>query len=107
MDQLRQKAYRYLLYQAMLDIRPIAWQRARWNPFRWRLHTRQVAFAGALADALHNLALFAACNFERFDESHFWRDLDRLAQHWPDRRVNRYHEMFESALQGDCGPRFG
>ncbi|MCC9606301.1 hypothetical protein LOC68_18560 [Blastopirellula sp. JC732] len=25
MDERRKRAYRYLLYQAMLDIRPVAW----------------------------------------------------------------------------------
>ncbi len=53
MDDHRKNAYRYLLYRAMLDIRPIAW--LRWfqgwrvlNPFHWRQCFRQVRFAGDL-----------------------------------------------------------
>lgn len=98
MDERRQAAYRYLLYQALLDIRQIGWQRWTLNPWRKQFYRTQIQFAGALADALHNLAIFAATSFDRFDEEQFWNEMSRLAKLFPNRRVERYQEMFNDRV---------
>ena len=74
MDEARKKAYRLLLYHAMLDIGPIQWLPRSWNPFRWRRQLRLHQRAGEIADWLHNLAQFSALDFEGFDEDWFWRE---------------------------------
>ena len=80
MDEQRQHAYRYLLYWAMLEIRPLGWLCwgwfRGWNPFYWRREGRRIRCAGAIADWLHNLALFSSLNFEGFSEEWFWRDFE-------------------------------
>lgn len=98
MDERRQAAYRYLLYHAMLDIRRIGWQRWTLNPWRCSYYRTEIKFAGELADALHNLALFAATSFDRFDEERFWKEMSRLAKLFPNRRVERYQEMFKDRV---------
>jgi hypothetical protein len=95
----RKYAYRYLLYLAMLDIRPIQWLGRRrlrsWNPLYWRGETRRVQLAGAIADWLHNLALFSSHDFKDFSEEWFWRDFDSIQKRYPEVRMERYREMFE------------
>ena len=104
MDDHRKNAYRYLLYQAMLEIRPIAW--LRWfhgwrtlNPFHWRWQLRRIRYAGSLADWLHNLASFSSWNFERFDEDWFWRDYEYVTKKYPEFGATRYRELFERRLK--------
>lgn len=104
MDDHRKNAYRYLLYRAMLEIRPIAW--VRWfhgwrvlNPLHWRWQFRRVRYAGSLADWLHNLALFSSLDFERFDEDWFWRDLEYLSKGYPNFEPTRYRVIFEGRLK--------
>jgi hypothetical protein len=104
MDDRRKNAYRYLLYWAMLDIRPIAW--LRWfhgwrvlNPFDWRWKFRMVRYAGSLADSLHNLALFSSIDFEGFDEDWFWKDLECVNTRYPDFAPGRYRGIFEERLK--------
>lgn len=81
MEHRRKQAYRYLLYRAMLDIRPICWMPlGSFNPFRWKETAGRVRRAGVIADWLHNLALFSALDFERFDEDWFWRELGEYDQ---------------------------
>jgi hypothetical protein len=94
MDERRKNAYRYLLYQAMLDIRPIAWLRLR-NPLRWPGAFHRIRQAGALADWLHNLALFASLDFVHFDEEWFWKDGRSLEAHYPGLNLARYQRIFE------------
>jgi hypothetical protein len=101
-DESRKDAYRFLLYYAMLDIRPIAWLLPRglhsWNLFSWRKRSRRILYAGVLADCLHNLALFAAQDFARFDEECFWRDLLNTHERYPDLDLARYKTIFEHRL---------
>ena len=97
MDERRKNAYRYLLYWAMLDIRPIAWLRLR-NPLRWPGEFRRVRHAGALADWLHNLALFASLDFVRFDEEWFWKDGRSLEARYPGLDLARYQRIFEERV---------
>ena len=72
MNDRRKKAYRYLLYHAMLDIRSIGWIEFTGlrilNPFFWQTTFQRMRRAGFIADWLHNLALFAALDFRDFDE---------------------------------------
>ncbi len=73
-------AYRYLLYQAMLDIRMLCQSRgeATWNPREiWRQYRRSRT-AGAIADWLHNLAQYSVTDFRGFDAKEFWQEYDGL-----------------------------
>lgn len=94
MQANRKRTYRYLLYRAMLDIRPIAWTRLGWNPFHWSSRRKQIRRAGDLANWLHNLAQFSANEFERFDEEWFWRDSEWIRSRHPDCGLERYRDRF-------------
>lgn len=105
MEDSRKNAYRYLLYQAMLDLRglsgfrrPRPWYQ-RFNPWARRRDVRRVRRAAAVADWLHNLADYARRDFDRFDEETFWLGYDTLRRDHPDPR-NCYREAFDLALSG-------
>jgi hypothetical protein len=102
MVERQQRAYRYLLYHAMLEIRPLAWRRlTRLLPLNRRAFqdtARRIRYAGELADCLHNLALFSALDFNRFEEDWFWRQVQGLADRYPDFEVSRYRRIFEQFL---------
>jgi hypothetical protein len=84
MDDVRKNAYRFLLCSAMLDIRQIARMRPRWwNSISFTWGGRRARSAGLIADCIHNLALFAANDFERFDEDRLWRELEGLQKRYP------------------------
>ena len=104
MDEQRKKAYRYMLYHAMLDIRPSAWMSSGLfrllNPFYWRHVFQRVRRAGVIADWLHNLALFSALDFERFDEEWFWGDFQNYEKRYPAAHLSTYKVMFEQELSG-------
>ena len=97
MDNVRKNAYRFLLYSAMLDIRQIARMRLRW----WNSISvagggvRRTRLAGHIADCIHNLALFAAYDFERFDEDWFWRELEGLQKRYPESDPAHCQNRFE------------
>ena len=99
MDEQRKHAYRYLLYRAMLDIRPIQWLGWRgwraWSPIHWRREARRVQWAGAIAEWLHNLALYSAHNFQGFNEEWFWRDFETARSRFPEFGLEIYREQFE------------
>jgi hypothetical protein len=104
MDDNRKNAYRYLLYSALLDIRPLACHRwfQGWhvlNPFHWRQRFRQVRFAGDVADWLHDVALFSSLDFERFDEAMFWQEFEYVKNKYPDFEPSRYRGIFERRLK--------
>lgn len=75
MDSAQKYAYRYLIYQGTLCIRPIAhvggewWE--RWNIVYWIRHRKQICSAGQVANWLHNLALFSAIDFEGLMKTRF------------------------------------
>ena len=102
MSQHRKHAYRYLLYYAMLDIRSLAWSWPRgwrlWNPLFWRREAGRVRQASALADWLHNLALFSALDFEHFDEDRFWADFRHFHERYPEFGLARYEKLFNDRL---------
>ena len=105
MDEQRKHAYRYLLYWAMLDIRPLAGLGERWfgwwNPFFWRKEVRRIRCAGAIANWLHNLALYSSVNFDGFNEHWFWRDFLALKKRYPEFGLQRYLSLFEQHLESD------
>jgi hypothetical protein len=97
LDDSTRYAYRRLLYWASLDLRRInnlVYTPVRLlNPLRWRSTLRQVRREAALADWLHNLALFSALEFDHFDEAWFWRVYDRYVPIYPE--FMRYKELFD------------
>jgi hypothetical protein len=98
----KKRAYRYLLYWAMLDIRPIAWAGFRFfNPFNWRKMAQQVQRAGAIAGWLHNLALYSAVDFDRFNEEWFWDEIERRRRQDPQFHLEHYREMFDREMAGE------
>lgn len=95
----RKLAYRWLLYWAMLDIRPLRWAGSGWrqrlNPFCWWSNSRRVRLAGGIAEWLHNLAIYSALDFARFDEGRFWQDYQWLLDQYPRSGLERYRAEFE------------
>ena len=99
MDEHKKYAYRYLLYWAMLDIRPIRWMphRGQWfSPFFWRRHIRHVRALGDLAEWLHNMAAFSKRDFAGFEEQRFWDEFARLRAKHPG--FQHYWSVFQNAL---------
>ncbi len=97
MDDVRKNAYRFLLYEALVEIRMVGWRGhsplSALNPFALRrsvLHMRDVA------DWVHNLARFAADDFHQFDEAYFWREYDVLVSRGG--RLSDYRQVFEREL---------
>jgi hypothetical protein len=93
MDETRKRAYRRLLYYAMLDARAACMCfRQPDSPCDSVVEVRRV---GMLANWLHNLASFSARDFEGFDESWFWRDFQQYSAQHPEYRLDGYKELFE------------
>ena len=93
-------AYRYLLYWAMLDIRNKCQPRLKesQNPLEWRRQYRQSRAAGAVADWLHNLALYSAGDFGNLDEPGFWREYEFMAKKFGDVDFGHYRDAYERRL---------
>jgi hypothetical protein len=102
MDPNRKRAYRCLLYSAMLEIRQLAWIRIDPSPLmvpeQPHATFNRVHRAGVVADWLHNLALFSALDFEHFDEDRFWRDLEGYQQQHSDLELAAYRRLFDQEL---------
>lgn len=103
MDENRKRAYRLMLYLAMLYIRPIQhyldFDLTWFTGFSWRKRKRYIRIQGAVANWLHNLAQFSALDFNGFDEDEFWQDYDRLKRAHP--CLPDYRDRFESWLAED------
>jgi len=86
----------------MLEIRPLRWMATRWldrlNPFRGIRVLQQAQAAGALADWLHNLAMYSALDFRDFDEDRFWKDYEWFARHGHEASLTSYRAEFERVL---------
>jgi hypothetical protein len=99
----RKLAYNYLLYSAMLEIRGLQsvthpWPRWRIiSPRYWRRELRFIRYCGALADSLHNLAMFSSYDYERFEEDTFWAEIERIRTQFPGMADN-YRGRFEGRL---------
>jgi hypothetical protein len=102
MDDMRQAAYRHLLYVAMIDFRNYSQPRARvsYNPIVWYRHYHQSRIAGAVADWLHNLANVSSKLQHGFAEESFWNEHTMLCQRYPHANLERYREAFERYLPG-------
>lgn len=102
MDENRKRAYRRIIYFAMLDIRSLQWSEPslymRINPFYWRRYQKRIHCIAALADWLHNLASFSAIDFDIFDERHFWDSYQSTLGRCSETGVEHYREMFEREL---------
>jgi hypothetical protein len=102
MDEKRKRAYRYVLYWAMLDTRRLALARPLFprllNPFVWRKTDARIRRAAELADWLHNLSLFSALNFEDFNERTFWREYEHFEKHKPEYRFSEFKAVFDRVL---------
>ncbi|MBF9239175.1 hypothetical protein I2I05_17355 [Hymenobacter sp. BT683] len=97
MEHHRKRAYRYLLYQFLLDIRtaPTPDSSAYFTDEQCR---NQVNYAGAVAYLLHNFALAAADDFIAFDEATFWQGIESFSQANPQLSVLHFKKVFEMAL---------
>ena len=97
MEPHRKRAYRYLLYQFLLDIRttPTPDSSAHLTDQQCR---GMVNYSGAVAYLLHHFALAAAEDFIAFDEAEFWRGLDHFSQAIPQLSVMHFKKAFEFAL---------
>lgn len=89
MEGQRKKAYRCLLYQAMLDIRNIEFFKSPCEPEK----LRHVRLAGAIANWLHNLADFASRDFEGFNEAWFWKEHEHYCIQYPE--MASYWDIFD------------
>ena len=104
MDERRKRAYRDLLYWAMLDLRSHGvtspYSRPRWwsAPF-WLRVLRRLQHTMLVADWLHNLAFFSSVDFEAFDEACFWRELDIAAKRFPAFHWAAYRSHFDFAME--------
>lgn len=103
LSEAEKRAYRNLLYQAMLDIRMLCQSRgeASRNPLEiWRQYRRS-RLAGALADWLHNLAQQSAAGLNRFDTEWFWREYAGLSKSYKELRPGEwmdYRRRYEEEL---------
>lgn len=86
------RAYRYLLYQATLEIRSIGESPA------------ELRRAAAIAYWLHNLALYSAHDFDGFQEESFWHDYEMLNEKNPDYHLSNFKDVFERVLSENIGP---
>src|SRR5947208_1055272 len=85
LSDAEKKAYRNLLYWAMLDVRTLCQSHGpeSHNPLKWRRQYLDSRVAGALADWLHNLAQHAATDFNSFDTEWFWREYRGYSHQFP------------------------
>ena len=104
MEEKRKIAYRYLLYHAMLDIRPIGWMPITvlqlLNPLGWKTFRQRIRRAGIVADWLHNLALFLLWTSSASMRNGSGESFKSSRRRHPDISVASYREIFERELSG-------
>jgi hypothetical protein len=102
MNDNTKAAYRHLLYVAMLAIRNYCQSRGNPSYNLWKCYHqyRQSRIAGAIADWLHNLAVYSSQEFNQFDEQLFWYEHTHLCSRFPKERLDRYREIFDEYLKG-------
>lgn len=103
MNEERQKAYRHLLYVAMIQIRGRCQSRGRFsrNPFTRYRQNCDSRVAGAVADWLHNLAHNATLAPLRIHEETFWNEHAHLCKRFPGQGLEAYRDVFENYLKGE------
>ena len=103
MKKSQKQAYRFLLYWGYVEIRPIQWSfTGLIFLFRPVSTIRYIQQNGALADWLHNLALYSTLDFEGFDEDRFWEDGVYFGKKHPE-TYERYKLLYEQELAKDGG----
>ncbi|WP_169515035.1 hypothetical protein [Hymenobacter norwichensis] len=101
MDANRKNAYRYLLYQFLIEVRtvpvPPSPQPFDTATFEWL--AKRNYYTGAVAYQLHNFGLAVANDFTDFDEEHFWAGLEHFSNQNPEIPLaTRYRTVFERRL---------
>lgn len=110
MNEHQKAAYRYLLYWAMLGIRNQCQSRGkyRFSILEWRRQYARSRLAGAVADWLHNLALYSCSDFGGFNEEWFWKEHASICQRFPGGDLEHYRRAYDSRLSelsnGESGP---
>jgi hypothetical protein len=104
MDTLRKEAYRHLIYVAMLDMRCSPPTARWWSLSRWKAIYAETLRVKELANTFHNIARYSARNFDGFDETRFWKDIDCVASQWRDPVDYDYRKIFEQYLAGNKWP---
>ena len=101
-DEIRKRAYRHLIYLAVVDVRNFALQPILWKPWTWWRGAKDRVLVADFADAMHNLAQHSWLDFERFDEDSFWSDYSRYCQRHPeDVARTRYRKVFDDLLKSE------
>jgi hypothetical protein len=107
MEHAHKVAYRYLLYQAMLDIRtlerPALSAEVAIAEATLSSIIRDANEAGAIAYWLHNLALASAHDFDSFDERGFWSQHKRLLERYPG-IAGHYKPLFDRMVAENRTP---
>jgi len=99
MTEEKKALYRELLRWAMIDMRMHSAGASRntlslfWR--RGRSHRESLRFVNALADWLHNAALYATMDFAGFDETLFWQNYTRFRSRFP---ADRWAGLTESVV---------
>ncbi len=96
MDALRARAYTYLFYCVLLDIRSASYtHRIRWwNPKSWMQAKKDMDEINNIADVFHNLPDLLVNRPVDFDETWFWNYLNNRL---PD-KYEFYHKVFIEKL---------
>ncbi|QIL75899.1 hypothetical protein [Hymenobacter sp. HDW8] len=97
MEDNKKKAYRYLLYAFILDLRTIPVDGTA-DSLTEEMRIKYISYAGAVAYLLHNFALTASNDFEDFDEQQFWYSIDCFNQKNPAIAASHFKQIFEDRL---------
>ncbi len=98
MNEGRKRAYRSLLYYAMLEIRMLWWSDESHNAEKVLSQYHQSRSAGQLAYWLHNLAASSCDDFTRFDEQAFWDGYNWFKKDFPKHAFD-YKQLFKDELK--------
>jgi hypothetical protein len=102
LSENEKKAYRYLLYMAMLHIRNLLCEspnRFSLNPLWWQKKYMIGRTVGGLADWLHNLAEHAEMDFIHFNTERFWKEYETFCMYYADSKHQRdYRKLYEDEL---------
>lgn len=96
MDDVQLKAYKTLLYQALLDIRTLsgnlAWS-GKAHPETVVQTSKEIFF---IANVFHNLANSVINNLLDYNETDFWNQLDQLSNIYPN--TTNYKKLYQQMI---------
>jgi hypothetical protein len=70
-----------------------------WKPKSWQRRLHSMKHVCALANAFHNLALYASRDMRGFKEERFWEEMERYANLYPkEAEWTNYKQLFEERL---------